>query len=568
MKSLVRLGALLTIAGLALSACGGGGGGGSTPPTPIPTATPPPSVVQELCPTTGVLPQAVAAQPNRSTLAVARRRPARVSKAGVVPDLLAVTYDVKNAARTAQSLRPDTLSDAEKTAGALELARSLSFDRLGEQTHVVRVAPEQLQQTMAKLRTQSGVKSVAVVHYRRALSASSISVDDPYYAGFGAPGPYFETNQLPGQWNMHIVDVGQAWGYSQPNSTGQVFPAAIDGAPIAILDTGFDLTHPELSNMKVARAHCYVTFGGYSSDGPYVTDYDGHGTNVSGYASGDTNNAVGFASVGFNTPLLLYRVFPTPPKNPPCDDASQQTNPECSVSAVDEASAISDAIAHQARVINLSIGAEGPNCTDQTELTAIENAISQGVVVVAAAGNGNSSSGLANPQLACPAAYPGVIAVGASALDDSGSTIKEKVASYSDYDAAHPTTWGLVAPGGDPDATQQNCSTASCIDYLQWIYGIYSSTAYSPGNCAPDFQSPTGTADCRILIAGTSMSTPHVAGAAALILGAKPALTPSQVLGILCSTTDPISGTNSSHQGCGRLNVYHALAKAIGDPSP
>jgi subtilisin family serine protease len=66
------------------------------------------------------------------------------------------------------------------------------------------------------------------------------------------------------------------------------------------------------------------------------------------------------------------------------------------------------------------------------------------------------------------------------------------------------------------------------------------------------------------------MATPHVAGAAALILSAtggvsSPYQSSSQMMALLCSTADNIG---SAIQGCGRLNVYNAMAKALSDPSP
>jgi len=62
------------------------------------------------------------------------------------------------------------------------------------------------------------------------------------------------------------------------------------------------------------------------------------------------------------------------------------------------------------------------------------------------------------------------------------------------------------------------------------------------------------------------MAAPHVAGAAALILSVNPAYRSSaKMKQLLCSTADDI---NDSREGCGRLNVYRAMAVALGDPSP
>jgi subtilisin family serine protease len=398
--------------------------------------------------------------------------------------------------------------------------------------HVRSVDPSRVDAEMMRLRAQAGVRAVQRAQYRYAMS---VTPNDPYYRGFGQSAPYEESSSSPGQWDMHVIGLSSAWSSVE------------EGAPIAIVDTGVDVTHPDLQGGKIVYTHCYVTYPTNASQtsGSYVTDMDGHGTNVAGIADADTNNDFGFAGAGFNAPLLAFRIFPTPPSGG-CGGTSSA---QCSTTDVDEATAIDDAVSHGARVINLSLGAAGPlsNCHDSIEERAVENAIAHGVVVVAAAGNESAN------HLDCPAAYPGVIAVGASALEGSGTSVSEGVASYSNWTSASgPGSGGayLVAPGGDP-------SGGSDADNLHWIENIYSSTAISPGTCAADAAGKAG--DCRIFIAGTSQATPHVAGVVSLMLGLRPSLTPAQIATDLCASATNIGNTK---QGCGRLNAAQAVARA------
>ena len=125
-----------------------------------------------------------------------------------------------------------------------------------------------------------------------------------------------------------------------------------------------------------------------------------------------------------------------------------------------------------------------------------------------------------------------------------------------------------MAPGGDP-------ANGNDANDLHWIENIWTTTPFTgfagdqnfAGECTNDYPNSTLTSnpDCRTLIAGTSMATPHVAGAAALILAVAPQYgTPAAMKQLLCATADDLS---DSHQGCGRLNVYRAMAVAIHDPS-
>jgi subtilisin family serine protease len=421
----------------------------------------------------------------------------------------------------------------------------LHYPGRGLHTRVITVDLSKVNAAMAQLRSMRGVSHVARVTYRHRLA---ITANDPYYVGFdGTSPPYFEAPSIPGQWDMHAIDLDGAWS--------QFASAPVVGAPIAVVDTGVDVTHPELQTPsgvpgpKIIRTQCFVTFPATQpqTTGAFVTDMDGHGTNVAGIADGDTNNAFAFAGVAFDAKLLAYRIFPTPP-NPvsACEDPNPPA--QCDASSADEADAINDAVAHGAKVINLSLGASPPCATDDPEYIAVENAIGHGVVVVAASGNESTGA------LDCPAQDPGVIAAGASALDDSNPlAITEYVPTYSNWSPTGAQPGGgayLVAPGGDPAGSSDS-------DDLHWIEHIYSSTAVEAGDCGTDFANETG--NCRILIAGTSMATPHIAGVASLMLAKNPNLTPLKVAQGLCDSADDIG---DFEEGCGRLNAAAAVTWA------
>jgi subtilisin family serine protease len=405
--------------------------------------------------------------------------------------------------------------------------------------------------------------------------------NDPYFAGFSASGtfhalPYAETAGVPGQWDMHAIQLEYAFAYSQANSSGKVNANALGSSAVklAIIDTGQDTLHPELAG-KVVYQHCFITDPhNVASSSSFSTDGDGHGTDVSGIAAANTNNALGFVGAGGNVSLMAYRVFPTP------DDTCLGNSPDsrCSASTADIASAIVDAVSNGAKVISMSLG--GGGCTahagvddDPVEQNAVAEALAANVIVVVASGNDNASS------LSAPACISGVLAVGATGLADgsvdgthsTGHTIGttaspvEYVASYSNASSTGNTfrsasSWGIVAPGGDP-------VDGNDTDDLHWIENIYTSTPFDAnfaGSCSTDFGGGS-TTDCRILIAGTSMATPHVAGAAALILSVNASYqSPSAMRSLLCGSADNL---NDPRQGCGRVNVYRAMATAIGDPT-
>jgi subtilisin family serine protease len=362
-------------------------------------------------------------------------------------------------------------------------------------------------------------------------------------AAFTPLDTHFDSTQ---QWSMFAIGAPNAWGYTHGSP----------GIAIAMIDTGVDFTHQDLAAPKITFAESILN-GVKTAGTAAAQDNDGHGTNVAGIAAANTNNGFGYAGVGFDTSLQIYKVF---------SDGTAANKYATSANSGDVTQAIYDAVSHGARVINLSLGTCQVEGADPMQRDAVAYAISHNVSVVAAAGNERSGiSGDANcakgsSTVDLPAAYDGVIAVGASKLDDTQSPgvpsglNTEAVASYSNSGPGLT----LVAPGGDPTPAD-TAAGATTADFLHWIAGLYSTTAADPAVRCKNKE------DCRALFAGTSQASPHAAGVVALMLAANPGLTPAQIKTILANTADDLGDPN---QGAGRLDAYRALAVVTGDASP
>lgn len=225
-------------------------------------------------------------------------------------------------------------------------------------------------------------------------------------------------------------------------------------------------------------------------------DLNGHGTHVAGTIAQATGNGLGVVGVAPDASILVYRVL----------DAQGYG------SAYWTAKAISDATDAGADVINMSLGSR---YSTSAEANAIRYAADHGVVLVAASGNDGRS------QVDYPGAYPETIAVGAVRYDG-------RVTNYSNGGSK----LDIVAPGGDTGVDQNGDGYADGV--LQEVPGGY------------EFYD------------GTSMASPHVAGAAALLLSAGAA--PEDVRDLLTATADDIESPGwDLWSGYGVLNVVAAL---------
>jgi subtilisin family serine protease len=318
-------------------------------------------------------------------------------------------------------------------------------------------------------------------------------------------------------------DGAQQWYLTQDNAwTHWLAPPSLQEVKVAVIDTGIDASHPEF----VGRIAGGVSFVG----GSWRTDTCGHGTFVAGEIAANPFNGIGIAGLAFNAKLLVVKV----------------TSSDCNVSTTGEVNGIRWAVAHGARVINLSIGGNrdpDDSTIDEyspAEQAAVEYAVSKGVVVVAAAGNGEAAPSMPWVFADYPAALPHVIGVGA--VRQGGA-----VPAYSNRDKVFVD---IAAPGGPLFSTVPR----NLID------------TSLPG-CAGQGYSDCGPLEFRGG-QGTSFAAPQVTAAAALLLGVDPRLTPSQVDWLLeRSATDanPSSGCSicptgrDSLTGWGDLNIGAAL---------
>jgi subtilisin family serine protease len=150
---------------------------------------------------------------------------------------------------------------------------------------------------------------------------------------------------------------------------------------IAILDSGVDPNHPDLAG-KLVAGYNFVSGNTDTHD-----DY-GHGTHVAGVAAALSNNGVGIAGISWGAQIMPVKVL----------------NSFGSGTYANVAAGIHWAVENGARVLNLSLGG---STSSQTLKDAVDQAVADGAVLVAAAGNNGSF-------VLYPAAYPDVVAVGAT----------------------------------------------------------------------------------------------------------------------------------------------------------
>lgn len=282
------------------------------------------------------------------------------------------------------------------------------------------------------------------------------------------------------------------------------------GIVVAIIDTGVAYENyrdfpnrfyiaPDLEGTSFVKGYDFV------ENDKHPNDDNGHGTHVAGTVAQTTNNKIGVAGMAYGVSIMPIKVM----------------NSRGSGSYADIADGIRFAADNGADVINLSLGSDSPSNALKESL---KYAYEKGVTIVAAAGNDG------NRGVIYPAAYDDyVIAVGATRLD-------EKRTSYSNYGSSID----IVAPGGDLSVDQDNDGYGD---------GILQQTI---GRNTRDFG--------YFFYQGTSMASPHVAAAAALIKASGVANSPDEIRSVIQSTAKDLgtSGRDDKY-GFGLIDIHKAL---------
>ncbi len=342
-------------------------------------------------------------------------------------------------------------------------------------------------------------------------------------------GASIKAQQYSSQWHYFESDGGinlpAAWDLTLGTSS----------TVVAVVDTGItdhsDLNDKVLPGADLISDPYFANDGGGRDSDPsdpgdwvqfgdtcyqgFATNSSWHGTHTAGTIAASTGNGIGVAGVNWNAKILPVRVLGK------CGGYESDIADGIRWAAGQSVSGLG-ANPNPAKVINLSLG--GIGACSFTMQAAINEANSRGAIVIVAAGNDNADL---NYQAYSPANCSGVLVVGASNRDGSRS-----------YFSNHGSKVDLVAPGGD---------------HLGSIL-----STHNGGSQGPSFESYSS-------MTGTSMSAPHVAGVASLMLAVTPGLYPAQLREILRNTSSSFpwgSSCNSSICGHGIVDAYTAVVEA------
>lgn len=331
----------------------------------------------------------------------------------------------------------------------------------------------------------------------RASTLSQVSINDSVYSLPGVSSYYFG-----------LIEAKKAWSVQTD----------CHQTPVAIIDTGIDLGHPDLVG-NLWQHQGEIPGDGIDNDGNgYVDDVNGwnfgddtnvltdqyfHGTHVAGIIGAAGNNGQGVSGLCWKASIMPLRV---------ADSSGRMTS-----SSVVEA--VYYAAGYGAKVINISLGT-------YTYIQALSDAIAYagqfGTLVVAAAGNDGKNLET-SPMY--PASFPldNIITVGSTGATDQPSSFSNYGVKSVDLAAPGETIWSTTPMTQTSAMKSQGIVTQ--YDYLD----------------------------------GTSMAAPFVTGALAAVWSSAPELTAVQLKDRILRTTDKISALSTKNVSGGRLNLRRAI---------
>jgi subtilisin family serine protease len=274
------------------------------------------------------------------------------------------------------------------------------------------------------------------------------------------------------------------------------------GVTVGVLDTGVKADHPDLAG-KVVEAR------DFTGTRPDAGDDAGHGTHVAGIIAG-----TGAAS------NLKYRgVAP---------DAKLISGKVCVIGRCPDSAVIAgmEWIAPRVPVVNMSLGGGSTDGTDPMSQAVNRLTAQYGTLFVIAAGDVGDPVG----SIASPAAADAALAVGSVTRQDETSPFSSRGPRLGDR-AVKPD---IAAPGSGIVSARAAGTPAGDLEPVDANYAVLS---------------------------GTSIATPHVAGAAAILAQQHPAWTAAQLKPTLMSTARPTSGVFD--QGAGRVDVARAVTQPV-----
>ncbi|ONI79436.1 hypothetical protein ALI144C_26875 [Actinosynnema sp. ALI-1.44] len=275
------------------------------------------------------------------------------------------------------------------------------------------------------------------------------------------------------------------------------------GVKVAVLDTGVDQTHPDLATREVTEKNF--------TDAADAVDRVGHGTHVASTIAGTGAKQAGkYKGVAYGANILDGKVL---------DDNGSGYD-----SWIIEG--IQWAVDQGAKIVNLSLGAP-----DTPEVDPLEEAVNtlsakHGTLFVIAAGN----SGPRAETVGSPGSADAALTVGAVDRDDSLAPFSSRGPRVGDA-------------GIKPDVTAPGVNIAAAK--------------------AANGRMGTPVVDGYVAASGTSMATPHVAGAAALLAQVHPDWNGEQLKAALAASAKPNAKLNAFEQGSGRIDVAKAITQAV-----